>query len=76
MWCNYPLKEWCFEKYFFSTHDNINKLKNFKRITDDYHSGLSTISQAKGVPKPVKTHCNKLKNETLVNRSRFVVLVL
>jgi hypothetical protein len=28
------------------------------------------------VPKPVKTHCNKLKNETLVNRSRFVVLVL
>ncbi|KAI8639860.1 hypothetical protein BD408DRAFT_420651, partial [Parasitella parasitica] len=34
-----PMKDWCFEKYFFSTC-YTNKLKNYNRIVYDYSHSL------------------------------------
>ncbi|CAO3660632.1 unnamed protein product [Rhizopus stolonifer] len=53
-------ENWSFYEYFVSTHNDINKFKNFNAIKTDYKDDLDWIAQS-DVPEEISTYAINLK---------------
>ncbi|KAG1332846.1 hypothetical protein G6F62_007045 [Rhizopus arrhizus] len=56
-------KDWDFQIYFESTHDNISKFKNVAKIQRDYDNDLHWITQLEEVPDTIKDYARVLINK-------------
>ncbi|KAG1136505.1 hypothetical protein G6F37_013289 [Rhizopus arrhizus] len=63
-----PAKQWSFINYFKLTHDDINKIKDYNRLLNDYIIDLEWITTLEEVPSEIKDYVTGLKNEERVSK--------
>lgn len=68
---NYPAKNWNFYDYFSSTHNDIKKLNNYKKIQLDYKNDLEWITSLELIPSQIKEYVASLQMETLPTKTEI-----
>ncbi|KAG1176736.1 hypothetical protein G6F46_002079 [Rhizopus delemar] len=66
-----PAKHWSFINYFKLAHNDINKIKNYKRLLNDYIIDLEWITTLEEVPNEIKDYVIALKDEERPNRAEM-----
>lgn len=63
-------KNWDFESYFESTHNDINKYKQVAKVKTDYDADLSWIRQLAETPIAIKEYAFGLIKKEKVKKKR------